>query len=238
MAPVTVATLLESGLVLSGSGSVNTETLSRNHAGLYVRSRTSPTDPASAYQLGRRTQISFIYDRWKTLTPEKREGWNRLAKQWPRRNALGQVYYTSGWNAFTAVNFPRHMAALPRVETAPTIHRTSQLSPVAADIYEGFPRVTILFDEADDWVTESNGALLVFASPTVSPSVNWYRGPYRFVGKIRGNPTTPPTSPYALGGGFGRLNPDDHWFGRVYCVRQDGRLSARQYLGPYVVTPV
>lgn len=230
-----LATLLTSGFIATGSGSAGSETLSRNSSKLYVRERVVPTDPASAFQMGRRNQLAFMWSRWITLSQARRDGWAVYGSVMRLRNALGSVYSLPPYQAFVYVNFPRFMGAIPILLDAPAVFRTDALSPVTVVPTTTAPRITVIFNEGDGWTDENGAGLLVFCARGQSGSVNWFKGPYRFCGVIRGNPAPPPSSPYALGSGFGFLQVGQNWFGRCYSVRADGRRSPVQFIGPIII---
>lgn len=229
------ATLLASGVITAGSGSAGGDTLSHNRGGLYLRERVTPTDPASAFQIGRRNQMTFVSGRWQTISQARRDAWACYARTYQRRSPLARSRRLSPRNAFIAVNFPRFMAALTMVLDPPGFHRADALSPVVIVPKTTATRITVHFDESDPWVTELGAGLLVFCSQGQSPTINWFRGPYRLCGTIRGNRRVPPTSPFALGSGFGFLQVGDHWFGRCYTSRLNGDRSPVQFIGPVTV---
>jgi len=222
--------------VVDASGSIGSVVVYRRRGRFVTRPRTVPYDPASAYQMGRRTQLAFIWSRWRSFSDARRRGWAVYGAQFRQPDSLGKRRPLSGWNAFVYTNFPRHMAAIPRVETAPAVYFADAPSPVTVAAKSTSTRLTVFFNEDDSWVHESNGALLLFSSASVSPGRSYYRGPYRYIGKIRGSSTSPPSSPYLLGNGPFPLTPGDHWFARYYTLRQDGRRAPDAYIGPVVIT--
>jgi hypothetical protein len=64
---------------------------------------------------------------------------------------------------------------------------------------------------------------------------NFFRGPYRYAGKIEGDSVTPPTSPATLVSDF-PYAAGQRAFLRVRVSRADGRLSNVQYAGPVTST--
>lgn len=232
---MSVSTLLGAGVIATGTGSAGGVTLSRNAHGLYLRERVTPTYPSSALQTGRRNQLMFMWQRWVSFSAEKQAAWYAYGRQQWRTNAVGNRYNLPGYQAFVAMNFARFMAALPRIENAPAIFKHDVLRRVSANIQALFPRISIVFDESDGWVTDSMGGLIVFCSRGQPSTINWHRSPLRFCGRIQGRSAAPPSSPFALGSGWGFLQPGEHWFGRCYSVRGDGRISPVQWLGPFVV---
>jgi hypothetical protein len=80
------------------------------------------------------------------------------------------------------------------------------------------------FTNTDTWATAVGGALLVFMSRGQSPTINSFKGPYRFAGKVAGA-VSPPTSPQNITSPF-TLAATQRVFVRFIAVTADGRVSA------------
>ena len=86
-------------------GSVGQETYLRTPAGLVVRARVSPVQPASA--LRDQVQLNFtnVSQAWSgTLTELQRKTWRSYGKNWPLPNAFGKRVVIGGFTAFCRSN--------------------------------------------------------------------------------------------------------------------------------------
>lgn len=96
-------------LVTDITGSVGTETYSRNQGGAYVKERAGPSGPPSANQLVVTTAMTDLSREWSgTLTEAQRKGWREYASRFPRPNTWGQRSLKNGYTRFIAVNFPNY----------------------------------------------------------------------------------------------------------------------------------
>lgn len=86
------------------SGSTGGITSSRNRNGQYRRTRATPVNPASTFQVAVRARMQQNADAWKALTATQREGWGSLGAQMTRTDALGQTYDLTGFQAYCSVN--------------------------------------------------------------------------------------------------------------------------------------
>jgi hypothetical protein len=227
---------IESGLIVAASGSVGDQTAFHRRGRILVRERVTPVQPDTAFQQGRRTQLAFMYTRWSSLSRTQREQWAAYGSTFTHHGPLGDPRPLPGWQAFVYVNFTRYMAGKTRVESPPDVFHADRLSPVSFTIKEFAPRLTLIFDESDPWVSEDGAYLFVFASRGQTNTTNWFRGPYRYAYAVAGSSTSPPTSPKALGSGPFFLVNGDHWFGRCYTSRAGGDRSPTQHVGPFTVT--
>jgi len=182
------------------SGSVGGITYARNTGGMYARARSVPVDPASTYQIEVRGLMAALVARWPLLTPAQRTGWDLYASNVPLVNPLGDTIYISGLNMYIRSNVPRQQSPDPvaRIDDAPTVFALPALSPYTAFALRLPDRVSIGFVDTDSWVNEDGGAMLVSISRPTSPTINFYKGPYRKGGAILGSSTTPPTVPQTI----------------------------------------
>lgn len=86
------------------SGSYQGVTSSRNRYGQYVRSRSTPVNPASAAQGTVRGRMATNAAAWRALTDAQRAGWEALALGISRTDALGQSYTLNGFSAYCMIN--------------------------------------------------------------------------------------------------------------------------------------
>lgn len=101
------------------SGSYAGVTSSRNRYGQYVRTRATPVNPASSFQMAVRARLATSADDFKALTALQRAGWEDLGYQMVRTDSLGQSYTLKGFNAFVSVNSNRLAAGDAKLTDAP-----------------------------------------------------------------------------------------------------------------------
>jgi hypothetical protein len=218
--------LIKSGVVASGSGSMGGITLSHNKGGMYFRTRAIPTNPGTTYQQVIRNIIAALASRWsETLTPTQRAAWQTYADNVPLLNPLGDPINVSGLNMFTRCNVARQQAGVAGVDDAPTVFNLGEFTDPVITADAVGDQASIAFTNTDDWANEDGAYMLSYASRPQNRSINYFKGPYRYMDSIAGNSTTPPTSPAAQDLPFA-LAYDQNVFFRVIVVRADGRVSA------------
>lgn len=112
------------------SGSVAGVTASRNRYGQYHRTRAIPVNPASASQVAVRNRMSVNAAAWRALTDAQRAGWEDLALQMNRTDALGQGYTLNGFSAYVSVNNNNLAAGNAVVAAAPALITPSTVATV------------------------------------------------------------------------------------------------------------
>lgn len=221
--------LFKSALVTAASGKLGGLVASHNSGGQYLRALTIPTDPASPQQVAVRNAVVSLSNRWvNNLTVAQRSAWDVYGQNTTLINRLGDPIHVSGLAQYVRSNVPRRQESnLTRVDDAPTIYDTGDFGAIAAVATEASQQLAVAFEEADDWVDEDDAGLMIYASRPQNPTINFFKGPYRFAGTILGDSTTPPTSPDTIAVPFPVVAGQRVFFyGRV--ARADGRLTGRQ----------
>jgi hypothetical protein len=186
----------QSQLIASGSGSVGGVTFSRNKSGQYMRRRAVPINPGSAFQSLTQGNFAVLVTRWTSvLTQAQRDGWETWAINTPQFDSLGQSITITGQNAFIKMNAIYMQAEGGINDDAPALFSGTALTPpalTAADV--SAQTLGFVFTDGDEWANEVGGTLLVYQGRPQNPSINFFKGPYRFCGIVSGA-VIPPTSP-------------------------------------------
>jgi hypothetical protein len=206
------------------SGSIAGVTFSHNKGGGYIRARSIPTNPNSPQQQQVRGFLSQLSNLWVTwLTPAQRAGWEDYAANVTVINALGDPGYLPPLAHYIRSNVPRLQAGLARVDDAPVIFDLGEYTPPTFVVDAADDTVDVGFDNTDVWAGTAGAAMLIWGARQVAASINYFKGPYRYVGKIAGA-GTPPTSPANLDLVF-PLDEGNRVFLKAQVTQDDGRYS-------------
>jgi len=206
------------------SGSIGGMTFSHNQGGLYTRSRTIPTNPNSPEQATVRLLMGQLSNIWvNTLTDAQRTAWSSYAELVELTGVLGDALRISGLSMYVRSNLPRLQAGMTRIDAAPTIFDLGDFTEPTLSITAPATG-SMAFNIADDWPGEDDSAMLVYTSRPVNPTVNFFKGPYRFAAALLGDTAIPLTTPQALTAAFVSV-AGQRVFYHVRVTRADGRLS-------------
>lgn len=218
--------LFTSQVVAAASGSAGGLVASRNRYGMYFRAKVLPVDPATLQQVLSRGRFRGLAITWKTLTDVQREGWDTYALNTPMQNRLGQTVFLTGFNHFLRSNAPRLQVGLGLLSDAPTVFGLAAFNTVSFDVV-GPTAIGVIFDDQEPWVSEDGGALVMGISRPESPTVNFFKGPYRTTGFILGKSVLPETSPFVATSVF-TYTAGQKAFARFRLLTADGRVSTIQ----------
>lgn len=219
----------------AASGSMGGQTASHNRGGMYLRARAVPTNPGSQFQQDIRTIFSGLTTRWQVITALQREAWTTYAINVPVLNRMGDPIILTGQQMYIRCNSARIQAGLPVVDDGPTVFAMDSLSIVSITPTDTSEILGLVFDNTDEWANEDDAALLAYGARQQALTINYFRGPYRFAGKIDGDSITPPTSPAVSVINPFEFDVGNAAFARVLSVRADGRISPVQFIGPTTI---
>lgn len=193
---------------------------------MYTRSRATPTNPNTPAQQDVKAKLSNLAQVWSNvLTSAQRLGWEAYAAAVPVRDTLGEERPISGNAMFVRCNMARVVAGLNYIATPPTTMTMAGLSPPT--IITATASTSILsigFTNTDLWASTVNGQLFVFVSQPQSQGINFFKGPFRYAGRISGAASAP-TSPQAITSPF-PFTAGNKLFVRFVASNADARLSA------------
>ena len=231
---------IKSALFTKASGSINGMTLSHNRGGMYIKAQSNPVNPNTPQQQTVRTIFADLANRWgNTLTQAQRDKWGDYAANVSVVDTLGDDIFLTGFNMYIRANSPREQSTsvgltLPRVDDGPIIFNLGSFTAVTMVASAAANSLAITFAEADDWVGEDDAAMMLWSARPQSPTIDFFKGPYRFSGDILGDAVTPPTTPASIAAQF-PFDVGQKVFARVRVTRVDGRLSADQRISAIAV---
>lgn len=215
----------KSALLTTGSGKIRGIVASHNRGGQYFRGLTIPTNPNTSQQIAVRNALSALQVLFSsTLTAAQRTGWQTYATNTPVTDVLGDSITLTGQQMFVKCNSIRSQSGLSIIQAPPALYGLAGITIPVPTIVAAGTTASIAFTNTDAWAGEVGGALLVYASRPMSGTINYFKGPYRYAGKVAGAgtpPTTPAviTLPFTIGAATTKMGF------RFVAVRADGRPS-------------
>jgi hypothetical protein len=157
------------------SGSLQSQTSSRNRYGQYVRTRATPVNPNSTQQGVVRARMSGNSAAWRSLTSAQRAGWADLGAMISRVDSLGQSYTLNGFAAYCSVNNNNLAAGSAVVSDAPAMVSPSTIE--TATITLTAASFSIAYTPTP---MPANTKLFIYASPQRSAGRS-FEGDYRLI---------------------------------------------------------
>lgn len=214
-----------SAMMTAASGAVKGLVASHNKGGAYFRGRVIPTNPNTAFQQVIRNALSTLQTRFLTVvTSAQRAAWAVYAENTPITNALGATIKLTANQWYVACNSLRLQGGVAVIDAGPVTYGLPTLTLPVPTIVAAGTTTSLAFTNTDAWAGEAGGYLLVFASRPQNATINFFKGPYRFAGKVTGA-ATPPTTPATITLPFTIGPVTSKMFFRFVALRADGRKS-------------
>jgi len=216
------------------SGSINGWVYSHNRSGAYVRNRSLVTNPNTAFQVEARGNFRDAVDAWtNNLDNDMRAQWETYAANTPVLNRLGDPINLSGQQMFIRSYQAIAMVGGDAPTGAPSIFDLGTFSPpvISASALAG--ELSVAFTNSDEWATAVDGFLSIKQSRPQNPTVNFFKGPWRFVGSIAGA-LIAPTSPEVLDALYLPLIAGQKLFFEVRAINADFRVTSTSIVSTIV----
>lgn len=211
----------KSPIISAASGSIGGAVYSHNRFGQYIRNRIVPVNPSSSAQVGVRNSFGNLAARWQTITSVQRASWTLYGANVPVTNVNGDSINLTGLNWYIGCNTLRLQVGLSILDQAPGIFDRASLTPPVPTL--SAPTSSIAFTSTDTWAGAVGGALAVYQSFPKSKTINFYKGPYRFIGKVLGA-ASPPASPVSFTNTAPFVTPVRGFY-KFVAINADGRFS-------------
>jgi len=91
-------------LVVDGRGKIGGHVASKNRGGAYLRTKVTPVNKQSAYQLAVRNRFTGLSQGWKGLTPAQIAAWNAAVAGYAKTDIFGDVHQPSGFSLYQRLN--------------------------------------------------------------------------------------------------------------------------------------
>lgn len=162
-------------LDLPSSGSIGSETASRNRHGQYRRQRSMPVQPNSAAQVNARARVNTHSAGWRGLTDAQRAAWNAFANSFTVTNSLGQAVTLTGHQAYVKVNCVNSLIGDAAVSAPPALPAFAANVATALTATAGTPVLKLTATSPT-----AGTKIMVYASPQRSAGVS-FEGDFRYM---------------------------------------------------------
>lgn len=162
-------------LVVDGRNKIGGHVASKNRAGAYLRTKVTPVNPESTYQINVRNRLAGRSSAWKGLTDANRLAWNSAVADYASTDIFGDLRNPSGFNLHQKLNnnlLNIGESAIP-APLLPQAVAAFTFFNLTADV--GLQAIVLQFAP----IVDANHKVLVFATPCYSPGISFVKSEYR-----------------------------------------------------------
>lgn len=164
-------------LVVDGRGKIGGHVASKNRAGAYLRTKVTPVNPQTSYQLGVRNRLTGFSQGWRSLTQAQRDAWNAAISDFARTDIFGDLQKPTGFNLYQRLNNNLAIAGVAAISSPPLPAAVGQVAVTAVSAAEGADTLTITMDGAVPAGTYAK----VYATSPQSAGKSFVKSEYRLV---------------------------------------------------------
>lgn len=207
-------------IVVDMRGKSNGHVFSKNRGGAYMRTKVTPSNPQSTFQMNVRGIFAAISSAWSSLTAANRQSFENLVSSYARTDIFGDLRNPTGKNLFQRLNQNLELTGQVQLTTCPEPAEVPFANLVSADGDASTPSFNVTLGG------DTTGAkLMIFATPPLSQGTKFVKNKLRLIavhdGDVAGLIIF--TSDYTAR--FGALAVGQNIFVGVRVVNANGQVS-------------
>jgi hypothetical protein len=172
--------------IVEGRGKIGGHVGARNRGGSYLRVKVSPVNPQTVRQQEVRAQMTAFTQAWRGLTQAQRDAWNAAVDDFSSTDVFGDIRQPTGLNLYTLLNINLQNSGQAAITSPPNPAAVQSYLATGLTITVGTTTMEVAFtgtSAADD--------IHIWATPGVSPGVEFVKNKYRFIGSVAGVTASP-----------------------------------------------
>lgn len=183
-----MAKVLFTAIVADMRNKLNGTVFSKNRYGAYTRTKVTPVNPQSTAQQLVRQYFGSHAQAWRGLTEAERQSWIDGAGQFPMFDVFGNSKILSGQALYNRLNTNLTTAGASPIATCPAPVAIPLNVITSATAAAGAGTLSVAFAASP---VPADFALVIMATPPVSPGINFVKPKYRIISIQAAAATTP-----------------------------------------------
>ena len=164
-------------IVVDGRGKIGGHVASKNRSGAYLRTKVTPVNAQTSYQLGVRSRFTGFSQGWKALTAGQRDSWNAAVSDFSRTDIFGDLKNPSGFNLFQRLNNNLSIIGEAQIDAPPLPSSVGVVTATALAIAAGAATMSLTLSNSVPADTQAK----VYATAPLSAGKSFVKSEYRLV---------------------------------------------------------
>lgn len=175
--------------VVDGRGKLGGHVLSKNRAGAYIRTKVTPVNPQTGYQLGVRNRFTIYSQGWRGLTQAQRDAWNAAVSDFQRTDIFGDLRNPTGFNLYQRLNNNLVNVGAAAISTPPLPAAVGEVIASSLTAEDGTVSESLSLVLSGN--VPADTAVKVFATSPQSAGRSFVKAEYRQITTLDAAETTP-----------------------------------------------
>ena len=172
---------------------------SKNRAGSYFRTKVTPINPETSYQVNARNRFGGRSTAWRGLNQNQIKAWNAAVGDFARTDIFGDLRNPSGFNLHQKLNNNLVNIGESEISTPPLPVSVDSFASMHFTALVAGSLVTLYFSPA----VGDDHKVLVFATPNLSPGISFAKSEFRQISVLPASQDSPVDLKTPYGNKFG-----------------------------------
>jgi hypothetical protein len=159
-------------IVADMRGKLNGSVFSKNRGGAYVRTKVTPSNPSSSFQVAVRDRLSSFATAFRALTAAQIAAWNAAVSSFAKTDIFGDIKNPSGVNLYIKLNAQLDRVGVAAIDTPPLPAAVESVLTGSATADESGQTLTVAFTPTP---VPADTAFVIRASKQVSPGKSYLK---------------------------------------------------------------
>jgi hypothetical protein len=168
-----------------GRGKIGGHVASKNRSGAYARTKVTPTNPQTSFQLGARNLLSTLSQGWRALTQAQRDAWDVAVADFARTDIFGDLRNPTGKNLYARLNINLVNSGEAQITSPPLPAGGGQVIAGTVVMTNGGAKTVAHTGDTAGHVIQ------VWATPGVSAGKKFLKNDYRLIDNFVGGTASP-----------------------------------------------
>jgi hypothetical protein len=164
-------------LIVDGRNKIGGHVASRNRAGAFLRTKVTPINPGTTYQVNARNRFGGLSSAWRGLDAGEILAWNAAVSDYARTDIFGDLRNPSGFNLHQKLNNNLINIGESAITTPPLPEAVDAFNSLSIVANVTTPAINITFDP----VIADTHKVFVFATPGISPGISFVKSAFRLI---------------------------------------------------------
>lgn len=172
---------IKMGMVVTDArGKLGGQVFSKNRSGAYVRTKVTPVNPQTSFQMASRQLLGSLSSGWSGLTDEQRKQWNDAVNDWQRTDVFGDLRKPTGKNLFTELNKNLLQSGTGTLMTIPPEKQEIPIISLASPYFDTtVPEFSVGFG-----IVPAKTIAQIMATPPLSAGTSFIKDRLRVIGYV------------------------------------------------------
>lgn len=162
-------------LIVDGRNKIGGHVASKNRAGAYLRTKVTPSNPGTTFQVNVRNRLAGLSSAWRALTANERTAWNASVADFAKTDIFGDLRHPSGFNLHQKLNNNLVNIGIAQITTPPLPEAVDAFTSMSIAADFNAQTLTITFAPA---IVVTHRVLLL-ATPCISQGISFVKSEFR-----------------------------------------------------------